>query len=166
MPLWSYSNTSLQEMPHMIEPRRVLTRGGSVLKPLNSVKDHRKPVRLPSRLLGRLRARSRFTFLSRSSIRPRLGWRYVHLCFSLSVSYGPFGRTGSSSRLFHARSPPRTTRWDHYDLVAAGLMSRHRRNRRSTGHAISSKDRQGDANSHRLNDSLYIWNLNGVLVGF
>lgn len=140
---WSYSNTSERQTPHLIEPRRVLTRGGSVLKPLSSVKDHRKPVRLPSRPLGQLRARSRYPSSSCKPVCPRHCRRYIHLCFSLC--------TIASSRLFLSLSQPRTPRRDHYDLVA-GLMSRH--NRRGTKHATSSRDRRGGTDSRRLDGYL------------
>lgn len=98
---WSRSGTSERQTSRLIEPRRVLTRGGSVLKPLSSVKDHRKPVRLPSRSLGQLRARSRYPSSSRKPVCPRHRRRYIHLCFSL---YTIELLLASSSRfLNHAR---------------------------------------------------------------
>lgn len=98
---WSRSGTSERQTSRLIEPRRVLTRGGSVLKPLSSVKDHRKPVRLPSRPLGQLRARSRYPSSSRKPVCPRHRRRYIHLCFSL---YTIELLLASSSRfLNHAR---------------------------------------------------------------
>ena len=159
-------NTSLRDIPHVMEPRRVLTRGGSVLKPLSSVKDHHESVRITSRLLGEARARSRYSSLSRVPVCPRVR-RRVHLCFSLSIPY--------DLRLHLLLSPHPHARRASREQIAMisrrGLMSRHNRGSGTQrGTQRLSEDRQAERmgirtvnlleNAEKIGSSK-VYNING-----
>lgn len=106
-----------RNLPHVTEPRRDLTRGGSVLKPFSTAKDRRESPRLSSSRLGLRRARSLCRSLSRATLCPyRLALRppLLSLCFVPPCFFS------FSSFLLATH----TARRDHYDLLAR-LMSRH-----------------------------------------